>query len=620
MKQLRFLICLFIAWLPVFAWQKPVFLCYHHAFSTGYGLHDCLQVILHGLKLDCTIAGYLTAFPLLLFLFSLNDYQKILKTLKIYLLCMAILIAIIFSIDLALYEFWGFRLDSTLFFYLKSPKDAFASVPFGLFLQQFMLFLGYFALTYGWLRFILRYFPKGSNEPSGGTWRSKTKQFVILFVAGGLLFIPIRGGVTTSTANVGMVYFSQDQFLNHAAINPCFSLISSLSKQQDFASQFDFFPEEERAALFEQLMAPTKSSENEAENGPNRSLLRTNRPHILLILLESFSANAIEAFGGEPGISPNLNRLSQEGICFTNLYANSFRTDRGLVAVLNGYLAQPTTSIMKYPAKSQTLPAIARSLDSVGYQSDVLYGGDINFTNMRSFFYSSGYSHLTTDQDFPLADRLSKWGANDDVTFERLYQMITQRPTDQPWFTTFLTLSSHEPFEVPYHRLAHPYLNTVAFTDSCLGRFIDRFKQLPAWQNSLVILVSDHGFRYPDGTKDYEPKRYHIPMLWLGGAIANPRVISHIGNQTDLAATLLHQLGLSAEKFRFSKDLMDPRAPQQAFYTFQNGFGWIDESGVSVFDNEGNRPLIEEPQNSSTQRLTKGKALLQTLYDDLGRR
>ena len=156
---------------------------------------------------------------------------------------MAILIAMIFSIDLALYEFWGFRLDATLFFYLKSPKDAFASVPLGLFLRQFLLFIGYAALIYGWLRYVLRYFPKDSNEATHNGWLPKVKHWATLLVAGGLLFIPIRGGVTTSTANVGMVYFSQDQFLNHAAINPCFSLISSLSKQQDFASQFDFFPE-----------------------------------------------------------------------------------------------------------------------------------------------------------------------------------------------------------------------------------------------------------------------------------------------------------------------------------------------------------------------------------------
>lgn len=618
-KQLRFLILLFIAWLPVFALQKPVFLCYHHAFAAGYDLSNFLQVTLHGLKLDGTIAGYLTALPLLLTLISVwRPGSWLTRTLKIYLGCTAILIAAIFAIDLALYTFWGFRLDATLLFYLKSPGDAMASVPMGLFVSQCLLFIGYAALIYYGLKGLLRHCPTTVTPTS---LRHRIGQTLTLLLLGGLLFIPIRGGVTTSTANVGMVYFSQDQFLNHAAINPCFSLISSLSKQQDFAAQFDFFPEEERAARYQELMAPHTPLETaDSLSLADRLLLNTERPNILLILLESFSANAIEAFGGEPGITPNLNRLSKEGVYFTNLYANSFRTDRGLVAVLNGYLAQPTTSIMKYPAKSQTLPAIARSLDSVGYQSDVLYGGDINFTNMRSFFYSSGYGRLTSDQDFPLANRLSKWGAHDDITFERLYQMIADRPVNQPWFTTFLTLSSHEPFEVPYHRLTHPYLNTVAFTDSCLGHFIDRFKQLPAWQNSLVILVSDHGFRYPDGTKDYEPKRYHIPMLWIGGAIAEPKVISRIGNQTDLAATLLHQLGLPTEDFTFSKDLMDPQAPRQAFYTFQNGFGWIDESGVSVFDNDGNQPLIEVPQAGSAQRLDKGKALLQTLYDDLGKR
>lgn len=618
-KQLRFLILLFIAWLPVFALQKPVFLCYHHALAAGYDCNDFLQVTLHGLKLDSTIAGYLTALPLLLTLIAVwRPGNWLVHTLKIYFSGMAILIAAIFAIDIALYSFWGFRLDATLLFYLQSPGDAMASVPIELFISQFLLSIGYAALIYYGLKELLRFCP---TAVAPAPFLHRIGQTGSLLLLGGLLFIPIRGGITTSTANVGMVYFSQDQFLNHAAINPCFSLISSLSKQQDFAAQFDFFPEEERAARYQALMAPQSTVEIvDSLALDNQPLLNSERPNILLILLESFSANAIEVLGGEPDITPNLNQLSQEGVLFQNLYANSFRTDRGLVAVLNGYLAQPTTSIMKYPAKSQTLPAIARSLDSVGYQSDVLYGGDINFTNMRSFFYSSGYGQLTSDQDFPLTSRLSKWGANDDVTFERLYQMIAQRPTDRPWFTTFLTLSSHEPFEVPYHRLAHPYLNTVAFTDSCLGHFIDRFKQLPAWQNSLIILVSDHGFRYPDGTKDYEPKRYHIPMLWLGGAIAKPRVIARIGNQTDLAATLLHQLGLPADDFTFSKDLMNPQTPQYAFYTFQNGFGWIDESGISVFDNEGNQPLIEVPQTGSTLRLDKGKTLLQTLYDDLGKR
>lgn len=615
-KSLQFLISLFTAWLPVFALQKPVFLFYHHALAKGYGARDFCDVAWNGLKLDCTLAGYLTALPLLLLLVAVwKPGSWLRKSLNVYLLVAALAVAAIFALDVALYGFWGFRLDATLFFYLKSPAEAMASVPMGLFALQLLVWLLYAALIYFGMRPLLRLCPDGSRR---GNRSSQAKQTLLLILLGGLLFIPIRGGVTTSTANVGMVYYSQDQFLNHAAINPCFSLISSLSKQQDFAKQFDFFPEEERAARFEELMTPVETADSLAQEAPR--LLTTERPNILLVILESFSANAIEAFGGEAGITPCLNQLSQEGVKFTNLYANSFRTDRGLVAILNGYLAQPTTSIMKYPAKSQTLPAIARSLDSVGYRSDVLYGGDINFTNMRSFFFSSGYQQLTSDQDFPLSDRLSKWGANDDVTFEHLYQDIAQRSDDAPWFTTFLTLSSHEPFEVPYHKLEHRYLNTVAFTDSCLGHFIERFRALPAWKNSLVVFVADHGYSYPDGIQVNDPLRYRIPMLWVGGALKSPLTVEKIGNQTDLAATLLHQLGLSADEFRFSKDLLAPQSPAQAFFTFQNGFGWVDSSGISVYDNESNRPLMEQPQAGSDKRLAKGKALLQTLYDDLGGR
>ena len=227
-----------------------------------------------------------------------------------------------------------------------------------------------------------------------------------------------------------MVYFSQNQFLNHSAINPCFSLIASLSKQQDFASQFDFYPEEKRKALFDTLIQ-AQDSLCPGDSIPTEpvKLLTTTRPNILIIIMESFTANAIEAVGGEPGITPNLNRLSKEGVLF-----------------------QPTTSIMKYPVKSQPLPSIAKSLNKEGYTADMLYGGDINFTNMQSYFYSSGYSKITADRDFPLSSRLSKWGANDDITFSHLYEDIKQRPVDgKPWLSTFLTLSSHEPFEVPFH-------------------------------------------------------------------------------------------------------------------------------------------------------------------------
>ena len=613
-KRIVCLLGIFTAWLPVFALQKPLFMLYHRGLASGCSLTDYLKVIAHGLKLDCTLAGYLTVVPLLCVLVSVwfaGTWLR--KFLKGYFLTTALLVAAIFAVDEGLYGFWRFRLDATLFFYLQSPKDAMASVPPGMFGIQLLTFMVYAAGIYWFFnRLIVPLAPTAPVVPAG----KRIGGSLLIVLLAGLLFIPIRGGVTTSTANVGMVYFSGNQFLNHAAINPCFSLVASLSKQQDFASQFNFFSEDKRGALFEPLVGPQAG-----KGGEKITLLNTDRPNILLILLESFSANAVEAVGGDPDITPNLNRLSREGILFSNLYANSFRTDRGIVSVLNGYLAQPTTSIMKYPAKSQTLPSLAKSLREEGYVADMLYGGDINFTNMQSYFFSSGYSRITADRDFPLASRLSKWGANDDITFAYLAKQIRQREASaQPWLSTFLTLSSHEPFEVPYHRLADPYLNSVAFTDSCLGHFIDGLKQTPAWKNLLVILVSDHGFHYPADLSDYEPRRFHIPMVWIGGAVAAPQVIETYANQTDLAATLLAQLGLPHEEFVFSKDILDPAYPHYAFYTFPNGFGFIDSTGISVYDNESNRPLWVQPEDGSEERLEKGKALLQTLYDDLGGR
>ena len=618
-KRFLFLLTSYIMWLPLLAIQKPIFLCYHQDLANGCTLNDYLQVITHGLLLDCTIAGYLTVLPLLMTLISVwlpgTGYRKLLKG---YFSCMAILIAAIFAVDVALYGYWGFRLDATLFFYLQSPGDAMASVPMGQFFAQLLLFAIYAAGMYWVLkRFIVPLFPDTAVEkPVVGS--------VGILLLAGLLFIPIRGGVTTSTANVGMVYFSNNQFLNHSAINPCFSLLASLSKQQDFAAQFDFFPEEERKEIFEELLNRfpqefDKENQKKCTNDSGLIQLHEEKPNILIILTESFSANALDP---TQDIMPNYNRLRNEGIFFSNLYANSFRTDRGIVATLNGYLAQPTTSIMKYPAKSQTLPSIAKVLTANGYVADMLYGGDINFTNMQSYFYSSGYSRITADRDFPITSRLSKWGANDDITFRHLYKEIKNRDTQSPWLTTFLTLSSHEPFDVPYHRLDEVglYPNSVAFTDSCIGNFIDQLKKLPVWKNTLVILVSDHGYPYPADVKNEEPRRYQIPMLWLGGVIQKPAVITRYANQTDLAATLLHLLGLPHEDFTFSRNIFSPDYPEYAFYTYSNGFGFIDSTGVTVYDNEGNKPIIESTQEGSDLRIRKGKALLQTLYDDLGGR
>lgn len=586
--------------------QKPVFMLYNHSLEKGYPLNDYLQVMFHGASLDATTAGYLTALPFIIIIISIW-FKKlpIKKILFPYYLIASALLSIAFVVDMGLYPFWGFKLDASIFLYLDSPKEAFASVSIGFIIIRIIAILLLIALN-TWI--MLKVTPTLLK-----TVNKKAIGLLGTLLLGGILFIIIRGGITESTSNVGQVYFSNDQFLNHSAVNPNFSLLSSLSKSKDFASEFDFFEENQRAELFKDLY-PTHDGDSILQ------VLNSKRPNILIILLEGFGGVYVEPLGGLPDVSPNLNRLSEEGIFFTQCYANSFRTDRGTICALSGYLGLPNASVMKIPAKSRTLPAISEELVKAGYSTDFLYGGDINFTNMKSYLLSKGYQKLTADKDFSLAEQTSNvWGVNDDITFEYLYQQLCNRQ-EGPWFTTFLTLSSHEPFEVPYNRLQEKTPNAFAYTDDCLGKFIDKLKRTPVWENLLIVCLPDHGSIYPRGSSDWGGKYSHIPMLWIGGAVKKPMKIDKIMNQTDMAATLLGQMGLDHSMFTFSRNVLGSSYTYPfAFYCYNNGFSFRDSTGVSAFDNNIMQTTYNDPIPNE-KRVERGKSILQTVYDDLGRR
>ena len=606
-KRIAYISLYFFTVLLIFILQKPLFMLYNGSIEKGFGFADYMQVMIHGASLDAATAGYLTAFPFLLVLISIWFRKFPLKKILYgYYILAAALISIIFVVDMALYTFWGFKLDVSVFLYIDSPKEALASVSVGFILLRVLAILLLIALN-SWV--LLKITPSVLTAT-----RKRIAGTAGMLLLGGVLFVIIRGGVTESTSNIGQVYFSNEPFLNHSAVNPDFSLLSSMGKSQDFASEFNFFDEEKRAALFDGLY-PTTDGDSIIQ------VLNTKRPNILIILMEGFGGAFVEPLGGLPDVTPHFNRLSKEGIFFTNCYANSFRTDRGTVCTFSGYLGLPTASVMKIPAKSRTLPAIAEGLSKAGYKTDFLYGGDINFTNMKSYLLSTGYQRLIANTDFSLAEQTSNaWGVNDDITFEYLYNQLRNRKEEGPWHTAFLTLSSHEPFEVPYHRLEDKIPNAFAYTDECLGKFIDRLKQTPAWKDLLVICLPDHGFYYPREGSNAMPRFYHIPLLWLGGAVKQPMQVDKIMNQTDLAATLLGQLGLEHTAFTFSRNVLgsDYKYPF-AFYSFNNGFSFRDSTGVTVFDNNSGSILFDEPE-ADESRLDKGKAILQTVYDDLGNR
>lgn len=578
---------------------------------------DLMDIYSNGLAIDVATVGYLLVVPLLLIgLHWCFTRWNPRRWLMVYCGIMAVALSLAALADASLYEFWEFKLDRMAFFYLGDPKDAFASVSVGYLLLRFLAWVLLSVLTYFLLAWPMILSGRESVRNTGS--RSRKKRLwvvkVLLFVVlCGAEFAMIRG-LRIWPNTPGRVFYSKITYYNHAALNPVFNLFYTLTKKEDDYRQFDAFDEEELARLMEGLF-PTSADSTEI-------LLNTQRPNVLVIVLEGFGSCFVEGLGGDvKEVGVNISRLLPDAICFTNCYCGSFRTDRGIVCSISGYLGQPTTSIMRYAHKIKNLPGLPKTLKQYGYQTQALYGGDISFFNMSEYFITSGHDRLVSQDNFPAADRSTKWGVPDHVAFQWLFEDIQQKHQQQqePWYTTFLTISSHNPFDVPYHRLSSSTdinddavkFNAFAYTDSCYGDFIDRLRETPAWDNLLIVTVADHGFNWrPMNSPDFP----RIPFLMMGGAVREPKRIETLMSQTDLPAIVLGQMGIPHEDYTFSRDVLgDTYRTPFAFNTFNNGFNLCDTTGCTVYDNVARRAV----SGADPHREAMGKAILQTLYHDM---
>ena len=601
-QRIRTVVVYFLICLALFLFiQKPLFLLYNWNHGTSAcSLHDLVDIYYHGFALDLASAAYLAFLPLLLVWASLLwSRLKVKPVVRVYNLVVAVALALITTADAALYEFWEFKLDATVFMYIDDPKNAFASVSVGYVLLRVLIVALLSAVYYWLLMWPFRH--ESAEKPSRWYWSS-----LAMLLMGGLLFAAARG--TRIWPNTpSRAFFSKTTYLNHSALNPMFNLIYSLGKRDAFDKEFNYFSEEERARDYAGLF-PTSGETVD-------TLIHERRPNVLVVVMEGFGSLFIKSLGGMDDVAPHMSRLVDESIAFTNCYCSSFRTDRGIVSVVSGYLGQPTTSIMRYTHKVNPLPGLAKTLRENGYDTQALYTGDISFFGMSEYLLASGHDRLVSEADFPSEKRTTKWGVPDHEAAAWLYDDIQRRSqSKQPWYTTFLTISSHTPFDVPYHRLADKKLNSFAYTDEAIGTFIEKLRKSPAWDHLLVVITADHGFNHKEIASPDFP---FIPFLITGGAANAPRRIDTYCSQTDIAATILGQLGLPHDDFLFSRDVTaDTYRYPFAFNTFNNGFNLRDSTGYTVFDNVADRALFGADQ----RREHVGKVILQTLYDDLANR
>ena len=587
---MRFLVKTYLWTILVFVLAKVGFMlvCHEgHIFTVA----DVWQVVVHGLTLDLSTALYILILPLFLVAFSL--WVKIPRWLMpVYIGIISAALALAFVADSSLYPFWGFKLNATCLQYLETPKEAMASVSSGYLLLRLLAIIIIAVI-------IFRGYPKQWLQQSA-KYRLRETVFYALLLP--VIFIGIRGGIDESTTNVGQVYYSQDLFLNHSAVNPVFSFLSSFEHGEKDYYHYNYYADDE----CEELLQNVYSTESIGVD----SLLTTRRPNVIIILLESCGSMFLN-------VMPNLRKAAAEGVEFTNCYGNSYRTDRGTVCSLSGYMSFPTMSVMKMSNKVGSLPSIARTLQWEGYSTDYLYGGDINFTKMKGYLISTGFQQLHWKQDYTQEEQAtSKWGVRDDITFKTLSQLIRQHDDGKPFLIGYSTLSSHEPWDVPVSKYKERQYNGFSYVDDCIGTFLSDMKQSKQWDNLLIVFMPDHSSDFNEYNEQH-PDRNRIPMVWTGGAVKQPRKLEMICNQSDFAATLLGQMGISHADFRFSRDVTSSsyRYPF-AVHMFNNGISMVDSTGFMLYDLVTERITAKTSQDAERMAQT-AKGILQMASEDL---
>jgi len=610
----------FLFWLLFFGLARALFLGYQHAATAQLPWATIAKIFGYGLRLDASAAAYVCLLPFLIFIIgSLFRRLPLQRLLNAYSVAIGLLLAFLITADLELYRAWGFRLDDTPLQYLNTPKEMAASAgsaPVGLLLGLLGALLGGSWVLYKLLVGRLASLP---------AWFGRRRAALVGLLYLALLVVPLRGGTQQIPVNQSDVYFSPAAFANHAALNAPWNLMSGLILRAGERPLPPFMPDSTARRLVASVYPRAVGAP--APPDSTTALLTETRPNVLFIILESFTAKLVGSAGGEPGVTPTLDSLARTGVLFTNIFAAGERSQKGLVALLSGYPNQPITSIIKFPRKTEHLPHLCRSLAAAGYHSRYYYGGELAFANMKSYLQTAGYEQITERADFARADQNSKWGAHDGALFTRILRDLPPS-SSQPFFVTAFTLSSHEPFEVPMKPKfpgtseAALFRNSVHYADHTLGQFLRAARQQPWYAHTLLVLVADHGHQQPGDSPIQRPEKFHIPLLLAGGALrpeARGRLVTTVGSQTDVAATLLHQLELPATAFTWSRDLLAPNPVSFAYYCFTNGFGAVSPAGTVTFDNV-NRQVWDRDANIPDAQLQLGKAMEQVSLEDFARR
>lgn len=603
MKQAGSFFKYILFWLFVFFIERITFFVYHFDKIKTDLFEEYLLIFAKGLWLDLSMVGYFLLLPILLLILNLFISKKniINNIINIYSTILLVFIIILGIIDLNIYSEWGTKINSrAIEFLILSPGEAMASSASSPLLSSFIIILIQFITCYYVYRKIGKFEFFKENI---------LLQIISIPFFAFLSIMMLRGGLKLSPINQSAVYFSNKNAVNHAALNTEWNLMHSVIENHfSTDNPYVFMPDEEAQHILDSLY--------DNKNQLKEKILINDRPNIIFIILESYTSDIVEAFGGEKNVSPFINKYASSGLSFSNIYASGDRTDKGMIAILSGFPTQAVRTIIQQPDKFEKLPAIPKSLSSNGYSTAFYYGGESEFANFKSYLISTQFEKIIDKNNFESNQMNSKWGAHDGFLFDKALEDM--RTLKEPFMSTILTLSSHEPFEVPIPNkfkgddLPSKFRKAANYTDLSFGEFMAKAEKEKWYKNTLFIVVADHGHRLPkEYDNAYDHRKFRIPLFFYGDVINkkyNSKIVDKIGSQTDIASTLLKQMDISDTAFHWSSNLLNNTNGGFAFYSYDNGIGWVDDENIINVDNVRKEIIY---QKIATSNLDQKKKVVQ---------
>ncbi|HEX7410617.1 MAG TPA: sulfatase-like hydrolase/transferase [Bacteroidales bacterium] len=601
-------------WLLFFAFARSIFLMYHFRLlaAENISIFDTLGSYWYSLKLDLATSCYIIFIPFLILLIQ-SVYSPAWLTIlnKVYSAIIIVVSSIITTAELGIYAEWKTKLPYKALLYLEHPSEVFNSASTGNFILLHFLFVLQVVLAF---YFYIKLF----YSPITKLKRNLIFSCAFLLVTPILLVLGMRGGFQQIPINQSECYYSKHIILNQATVNSGFNLYISVKENlTNFGKNpFVAYPDSEARAIVKQIYSIPADT--------TIQILKNNRPNIVLIILESWSADLVESLGGEPGITPQFRKLEKGGILFTSAISSGSRSEQGMASIFGGFPATPFSSITVQPDKSAKLPSLIKEFAGLGYTTSFYFGGQLIYGNIKGYIMTNGFNKIREIYDFGNDVLKGKLGVHDEFVLSR--QLSELRTEKQPFFSALFTLSSHSPYDEPMEEVLHwgknerKYINSAYYTDRCLGEYFEKAKKETWFANTLFILVADHSHNSYRNWDFNSPEYHHIPMLFYGDVLKDEfrgtkcsKMIAH----TDIPATILAQLGRDHSKFYWSRNKMNPYSPEFNYFAMDNGLGWIRPSGAWTYDYTTSSVMLNTfPAMEQKKAMKEGKAYLQRVFQE----